>query len=62
MEKTGSKTDQIQTAENIKDSKNLENLTQIDETGRNTVIGKVLSFVEGAGGVKANAGWFSSSY
>ena len=28
---------------------------KIDETGRNTVIGKVLSFVEGAGGVKAEA-------
>ena len=28
---------------------------KIDETGRNTVIGKVLSFVEGGGGVKAEA-------
>ena len=35
---------------------------KIDATGRNSVLGKVLSFVEGAGGVKAKAwrcGWHS---
>ena len=31
---------------------------KIDQTGKNTVLGKVLSFVEGGGNVKAQAAGF----